>query len=141
MFKIGSVFIPVTNLKKATTWYEKNLGVKIIDYWEDGAGFYFPSSTTQLALVQVESRQSTEFTTKGANKSVYFNFIVHDIREAYQYLNNNGVKTTPLMDFDGMEGFDFFDLDGNTFSVVNEKEDSTFHSNNIKKLQMNDRHL
>lgn len=141
MFKIGSVFIPVTNLKKATTWYEKNLGVKIIDYWEDGAGFYFPSSTTQLALVQVESRQSTEFTTKGANKSVYFNFIVQDIREAYQYLNNNGVKTTPLMDFDGMEGFDFFDLDGNTFSVVNEKEDSTFHSNNIKKLQMNDRHL
>lgn len=42
MFKIGSIFVPVTDIEKATAWYEKHLGVKKIERWEDGAGFYLP---------------------------------------------------------------------------------------------------
>ena len=61
MFKIGSIFIPVTDIEKSTDSYEKNLGVKKIDSWEDGAGFYFPIGSTQLALVKVESQQPTVY--------------------------------------------------------------------------------
>ena len=73
MFTIGSIFIPVTDIQKSTVWYENNLGVKGIDQWEEGAGFYFPSGSTQLALVKVDTPQPTEFTVKGKKKNVYYN--------------------------------------------------------------------
>ena len=31
MFRVGSIFVPVTNLEKAKSWYEKNLEVAFID--------------------------------------------------------------------------------------------------------------
>ncbi|MCF2648463.1 VOC family protein [Niallia sp. Sow4_A1] len=135
MFRIGSIFIPVTDLEKASKWYEKMLGVKKIDSWEEGVGFYFPSGSTQLALIQVDIPQSSEFIVKNEEKNSYFNFIVDHIEEVYEYLNKNGVKTTEIKDFGGMKYFDFFDLDGNPFSVVDEPINSPFHSANIQKLQ------
>lgn len=138
MFKVGSIFIPVTDMKKSTDWYVKFLGVKIIDSWEDGAGFYLPAGTTQLALVKVESPQPTEFIIKGEQKNSYFNFIVDDIEAAHQQFRNNGIVTTEIDDFGGMKFFDFFDLDGNPFSVVNEVSNSPFHSDNIRKMQERD---
>src|SRR5699024_1613955 len=139
MFKIGSIFIPVTNIEKSIDWYKENIGVKNIDSWEDGAGFYLPTSSTQLALVKVESPQPTEFTTKGNQKNCYYNFVVDDIETAHQHLNNNGVATTEIEDdFGGMKFFDFFDLDGNPFSVVSEVENSPFHSEEVRKMQKKD---
>ena len=139
MFKVGSIFIPVTDIKKSTDWYVKFLGVKIIDSWEDGAGFYLPAGTTQLALVKVESPQPTEFIIKGEQKNSYFNFVVDDIEAAHQQFRNNGIVTTEIDDFGGMKFFDFFDLDGNPFSVVNEVSNSPFHSDNVRKMQERDK--
>lgn len=138
MFKIGSIFIPVTDIEKSTSWYEKYLGVKKIDSWEDGAGFYLPTGSTQLALVKVESPQPTEFIIKGNQKNSYYNFVVDDIEIALQHFKNNGVVTTEIEDFGGMKFFDFFDLDGNPFSAVNEVEGSPFHSDHVKKMQESD---
>ncbi|MEM5590735.1 VOC family protein [Niallia circulans] len=69
MFKVGSIFIPVTDMKKSTDWYVKFLGVKIIDSWEDGAGFYLPAGTTQLALVKVESPSLLNLLLKGSRRT------------------------------------------------------------------------
>lgn len=138
MFRVGSIFIPVTDLDNASDWYEKNLGVKKIDSWEDGVGFYFSESSTQLALVKVETTQPSEFVIKGKRKNVYYNFVVQNIEEAYQYLTQNGVSTTEIEDFGGMKGFDFFDLDGNPFSVVDEEPESPFHLEQIRKRQEKD---
>ena len=135
MFKIGSVFIPVTDLVKASKWYEEKLGVKQIEAWEEGAGFYFPSGSTQLALIQVDEPQPTEFIQKEEKRNVYFNFLADDIDQAYQSLKNNGVKVTEINNFGGMKYFDFFDLDGNLFSVVDEPLDSPFHTANVVQLQ------
>ncbi|WRP08703.1 VOC family protein [Rossellomorea aquimaris] len=135
MYKVGSVFIPVTDMEKSMKWYEKNLGVRKIDTWDGGAGFYFPDSDTQLGLVQVDSPQPTEFVIRGRKKNVYFNFLVDNIEVEHEKLTNAGVVTTPIEDFGGMKGFDFFDLDNNPFSVVNEQRDSPFHRKNIRELQ------
>ncbi|MCG7344875.1 VOC family protein [Sporosarcina sp. ACRSL] len=135
MFKIGGIFIPVTNIEKSAEWYEKNLGVKKIDSWKDGVGYYLPTGSAQLALVQVETPQPTEFTIKGNQKNSYYNFVVDDIEAAFTHFNNNGVVTTEIDDFGGMKFFDFFDLDGNPYSVVNEVENSPFHSDNVRKMQ------
>lgn len=107
-----------------------------MDRWEDGVGFYFPTGSTQLALVEVESPQPSEFVIKGKEKNGYFNFVVDNIDEAYQLLTDNGVTTTKIKDFGGMKSFDFFDLDGNPFSVVNEEQDSPFYSGQVKKRQI-----
>ncbi len=139
MVRIGSVFIPVTNLEKAIGWYEEHLGVKKIQEWGEGsgkgAGLYFPDSLTQLGLVQVESVQPTEFRVLGEHRNSYFNFLVEDIHAFYHKLKESEVETTKLEDFGGMTCFDFYDLDGNSFSVVSEIKDSPFHSDEIQKLQ------
>lgn len=138
MFKIGSIFIPVTDIQKSTVWYENNLGVKKIDSWEEGTGFYFPSGSTQLALVKVDTPQPTEFVVKGKQKNVYYNFVVQDIEAVHKQLKANGVVTTDIEDFGGMKGFDFYDPDGNPFSVVDEVETSPFHSDRVKEKQESD---
>ena len=138
MFKIGSIFIPVTNIEKSSDWYEKFLGVKIIDRWEEGAGFYLPTGSTQLALIKVDTPQPTEFTTKGSKKNSYYNFVVDDIEAVHQQFKDNGIVTSDIDQFGEMKFFDFYDLDGNPFSVVNEVESSPYHSDHIKKLQEQD---
>lgn len=135
MFKVGSVFIPVTDMEKSMKWYEKHLGVRMIDTWDGGAGFYFPNSDTQLGLVQVDSPQPTEFVISGKRKNVYFNFLVEDIEEVHKELKNAGIVTSEIEDFGGMKGFEFFDLDNNPFSVVDEVEDSPFHRDQVRKSQ------
>lgn len=137
MFNVGSVFIPVTDLNQSAKWYEKNLGIEQIESWDGGIGFFFPSGSSQLALVQVDVQQQTEFVIKGNMKNSYYNFLVQNIITTYQHLKNNGVNVTAIKEFAGMKCFDFFDLDGNSFSVVNETKDSPFYSENVKRLQDN----
>ncbi|MRX73428.1 VOC family protein [Bacillus lacus] len=139
MFKVGSIFIPVTDIEKSTEWYVKFLGAKVIDNWGDGIGFYLPSGSTQLALVKVESPQPTEFITKGDQKNGYFNFVVDDIEAAHQHFKSNAIVTSEIDDFGGMKFFDFFDLDGNPFSVVNEVDASPYHSDHVRKMQERDK--
>lgn len=138
MFKVGSIFIPVTDVEKSTEWYQKFLGVKKIDSWEDGVGLYFPTGSTQLALVKVEYHQPTEFNIKGNQKNSYYNFVVEDIETAHQHFKNYGIETSEINDFGGMKFFEFFDLDGNPFSVVNEVDGSPFHSDNVREMQERD---
>ncbi|MCR8847940.1 VOC family protein [Rossellomorea sp. SC111] len=135
MFKIGSVFVPVTNLEKSSSWYEELLGVKKIGSWDGGAGFYLPNGSTQFGLIEVETPQPTEFVIKGKQKNSYFNFVVQDVDAIHKELNDKGVVTTEIDDFGGMRFFDFFDPDRNPFSVVSEVEGSPFHSDHVKKLQ------
>ncbi|WP_026675596.1 VOC family protein [Alkalihalobacterium bogoriense] len=138
MFKIGSIFIPVTDVEKSTGWYETYLGVKKIESWDEGVGFYLPTGSTQLALVKVDNIQPTEFTTQENQKNSYYNFVTDHIEAAHQHFINNGITTTDITDFGGMKHFDFFDLDGNPFSVVSEVADSPFHSENVRKMQERD---
>lgn len=139
MFKVGSIFIPVTDIEKSTEWYVKFLGARVIDSWGDGTGLYLPTGSTQLALVKVESPQPSEFIINDDQKNGYYNFVVDDIDTAHQHFKNNGIVTTEIDDFGGMQSFDFFDLDGNPFSVVNEVNSSPYHSDNVRKMQENDR--
>ena len=139
MFKIGSIFIPVTDIEKSTDWYVKFLGVKLIDSWREGAGFYLPNGTAQLALIKVESPKPTEFIIQEDRKNTYFNFIVDDIETAHQKFVQNGIVTTEIDDIGGMKFFDFFDLDGNPFSVVKEVDGSPYHSDNVRKMQERDK--
>ncbi|KML02906.1 VOC family protein [Rossellomorea marisflavi] len=135
MFRVGSIFIPVTDLERSMAWCEEHLGVKKIDEWEDGVGYCLPDGLTQLALVKVESRQETEFTIKGDRKNAYFNFLTENIEAVHEGFRRHGVTVTAIEDFGGMKAFDFNDPDGNPFSIVDEVTGSPFHSEEVRKLQ------
>ena len=91
-----------------------------------------------IALIKVDTPQPTEFTTKGSKKNSYYNFVVDDIEAVHQQFKDNGIVTSEIDQFDEMKFFDFYDLDGNPFSVVNEVESSPYHSDHIRKLQEQD---
>ncbi|SFJ69279.1 Catechol 2,3-dioxygenase [Halobacillus dabanensis] len=135
MFQVGSVFVPVTDLEKARDWYKNHLGVKEIDTWEGGAGFFFPQGFVQFGLIEVTESQPTEFVIEKGNNNCYFNFVVEDIEAAHEKLNVGGVRTTAIESFGAMRCFDFFDPDNNTFSVVDEDPQSPYHKENVKKQQ------
>lgn len=139
IFQVGTVFIPVTNFELSKKWYEEKLGAKKIDEWkngfEQGAGYYFSNGETQLSLIKVEKPQPTEFTIKGKRKNGYFNFVVEDIENIFNRLKSKGVHTTEIENYGDMQGFDFFDLDGNPFSIVSMDPHSPYHPNQVKKRQ------
>ncbi|GEN52749.1 VOC family protein [Halobacillus faecis] len=135
MFQVGSVFVPVTNLEKSKKWYEEHLGVKEIDSWEGGAGFFFPQGSAQFGLIEVSRSQSTEFEINKSERNSFFNFVVDDIHVAFQQLKDAGVETTEIQDFSGMKHFDFFDPDQNVYSVVDEDLNSPFHKENVRTQQ------
>ncbi|WP_254434175.1 VOC family protein [Halobacillus sp. Marseille-Q1614] len=135
VFQVGSIFIPVTNLEKSKPWYEENLGLILVDDWSGGAGYVFPSGTTGIALIEVNSYQPSEFVVTEENKNVYFNLTVDDISRAHQSFKRNKAETTEIKDGDTMTSFDVYDPDGNAISIICEKPDSLFHKNHIKNLQ------
>ncbi|MBM7554216.1 VOC family protein [Thalassobacillus pellis] len=138
MFKVGSIFIPVSNLDESIKWYEHYLGAIFVDRWdfgERGAGFVFKKGDAQLGLVEVDRPQPTEFEVKKGKKNSYYNFLVTDIHKAHHSLYTKGVVVSEISDYSGMGCFEFLDPDGNPFSVVNEVEGSSFHEENLEKLR------
>ncbi|WP_042470240.1 VOC family protein [Bacillus ndiopicus] len=135
MFKVGGIFIPVTNLERSKKWYELNLGVTKVEEWQEngedhGVGYVFQGDTVGLALIKVEKPQPTEFIINKKSKNVYYNFVVDQIEPVLDMLKQNGVETTDIHDYGLMKGFDFFDPDGNSFSVVSEDVNSPYYRGN-----------
>ena len=136
--RAGSLFIPVRDLENSATWYEQHLGVKRIDGWEEGMGFYFPYGPTQLALIQTDAPPLTEFQVKEGRKNVYYNFLVSDIERLHSTFKQQGVTVGEIDNFGGMLCFDAMDPDGNVLSFVDEPETSPYHSARIKARQLQD---
>lgn len=137
MFKVGSIFIPVTNLERSAKWYEAHFHVKPIGQWDGGAGFYFPDSAVQLGLIKVESPQRSSFPNQFGDQNTYFNFIADDINRVHNQLTESGLNVNAIKDFGGMKYFDCEDPDGNTLSIIEEVKGSPFHSDHIEELQKN----
>ncbi|MBM7579427.1 VOC family protein [Jeotgalibacillus terrae] len=135
MFKVGSVFIPVTDLEYAAKWYQKHFHVRLIEHFEGGAGFYFPDSAVQLGLIKTDSPQDPHFRDHHGQKNSSFNFVADDIAAVHADFTNEGIKVSPLSDFGGMKFFECTDPDGNILSIVEEVPGSPYHSDEIKKLQ------
>ncbi|WP_404407104.1 VOC family protein [Jeotgalibacillus malaysiensis] len=134
MFKVGSVFIPVTNLERSAKWYETHFHVKPIEQWEGGAGYYFPDSAVQLGLIEVRSSQPSSFTDRQGGQNTYFNLIANDISSVHTQLTENGLHVSEIRDFGGMNYFDCEDPDGNILSIIEEVPGSPFHSDQVDKL-------
>ncbi|HEU5138690.1 MAG TPA: VOC family protein [Bacillales bacterium] len=127
--RVGGIFIPVTDLERSIEWYMECLNLKLVDRWPEGAGagFTFENGEAGLGLVKVETKQPTEFRVSSRYQNCYYNFEPENVQEMHQFLKGRGVKVTEIEDHGPMEGFDFFDPDGNPFSAVRDKPQSPYY--------------
>lgn len=73
MFRIGSIFIPVSDIEQSLNWYTTYFHAQEIGRWKGGIGMCLPDGSTQLGLIQTTSTQSTTFKDASGQAHVYFN--------------------------------------------------------------------
>lgn len=123
LLKIGAVFVPVLDVEKAIVWYREKLELEHVGTWSGntGADFYFSDEKQYLSLVKVEEKQETEFAINAKHNNAYYNFTTTNIEAYHQQLHEKGLHVTEIKDHGAIISFEFYDLDGNLFSVVVDK--------------------
>lgn len=108
------IYIPVSDLEKSASWYEKNLGFKVV--YKDA--LYYDIRTengVKIMLIPNENNIISQMKYPTGEQPAY-GFIVDDFDEIKRALQTNGVKTGEVFDYFG-HSFSFFDLDGNKIEI------------------------
>lgn len=113
--RIDTVFVPVTNLEKSESWYQKLLPLVVTFRSSDGhyIGFRFKehhSFQTGLTLFKTDKVEQSKHMT--------FNFFTADVDGFHRFLKDNHVKVSEIHEAEGMRFFEFYDLDGNEMDAV-----------------------
>ena len=111
--RIDTVFLRVTDLKRALEWYHKVFSLEM--GWADIDNGYasLKLGETPLTLVATPTDQFVPQTSHAP-----FNFFVPDAEAAHAHLTSLGIECTPIVT-DSVKWFDFYDADGNLLSVCN----------------------
>ncbi|WP_153729066.1 VOC family protein [Salinibacillus xinjiangensis] len=114
------VFIPVSNLKQSTKWYENMLGFKLVYSDVPSANtLALADGTITFCLVKTDEKiEQPRFPTNQYGVDHYFNFHTKKVDEIYQQLLDKGANVGDIHEVDGMRGFELYDPDGNRFSVI-----------------------
>lgn len=108
------IYIPVNNLEKAASWYEKNLGFKI----RHKDTLYYDLRTAnevKIMLLTNENHINSQMNYSSGQQPAY-GFCVSDFDTIKQILANNNVKIGETFDYFG-RSFSFFELDGNKIEI------------------------
>lgn len=117
--ELGTVFIRVSDLDRAVTFYSEvmNFQLRNIEQWDDGRGanYIFPNQTILLTLIE----QTEDFQPL---KQPSFNLFCQDIKEQYEQLKQNGIQVSELQiwssEWNDHIDFDIFDPDGNAINLI-----------------------
>ncbi len=121
-----NVRIGVSDIHNAVAWYEKNLGVKVVEQNDNYAHLQVEDAYDWMQLSQVYYdniwlEQIEGITFENANPSVrnYFDVRPDVFHETYNQLKENGLNPSEVAGnpHNGWAGFQFFDLDGNRINV------------------------
>ncbi|MBB6695859.1 VOC family protein [Cohnella xylanilytica] len=108
--RVQSIVVPVTDLKRATEWYARLLGQAIKPERQDGGPIYWFDLEGGAGLLLDDNRQHL-----GWEKFPTFMLNARDIREAYRFATDRGVRTLTEIEFD--HHFFAADPEGNSFIV------------------------
>lgn len=112
--RIDTVFLEVSNLEKAISWYSDHLGLHPRWHNADGGYAALGVSETPLTLIQSENVKPAEYTP--------FNFYTSDVEGTHRKLKEKGVMVYDIEDYGDVKAFDFKDPDGNKLGVCHFKE-------------------
>lgn len=106
--QIGTIFIPVSNLKQARDWYCDILGLAADGEILFEHLYIIPMEGTDIVL------DSKIFSKEKVFQVPAFHFNTKDIHEAYQYMKSKNVNLTTSIQ---NNWFNFKDPDGNLLMV------------------------
>lgn len=125
--RIATIEIPVSVLKKSIDWYHKMLGTTVVHQTSNTAMLQLQGGNRvgvpTIYLVQTKDKQRLSFLNTNTNivHSV-IDFFVSDLERFHTFLKDQGVEVTEINFISGMEGmggFGFKDLDGNSLAACN----------------------
>ncbi len=108
--RIGSVIVPVQNLKRATEWFSRILGQPIKPERQDGGPIYWFDMENGTGILLDDNRNNRD-------QDVHPTFMLgaRDIHRAYQFLRDSGVEMLTDIRFDHY--FNIKDPDGNAVMI------------------------
>jgi catechol 2,3-dioxygenase-like lactoylglutathione lyase family enzyme len=122
LLRVGTTYIPVTNVDLSSDWYVNKLGAELSYKDQDKAILNFANQS--IFLVKSNENQSSNFFDRYGNEHFSLTFEVNGLNalEAiHQDFKQNEIKVGEIEDR-GHSGrnFVFYDLDGNKFDVWSE---------------------
>ncbi|MCG3087484.1 VOC family protein [Sporosarcina cyprini] len=122
LLRVGTTYIPVTNVKESAQWYVGNLGAKL--NYEDEDKAILDLANQSFFLVKSQENESANFMDSKGSKRFSLTFEIDGesaLRELQKDLQNRGVIVGDIEDR-GHAGnnFVFADPDGNLFDVWSE---------------------
>ncbi|MER2038982.1 MAG: VOC family protein [Solibacillus sp.] len=122
LLRVGTTYIPVTNVKLSSEWYVHHLEAELNYMDEDKAILNLANQS--IFLVQAAENQSANFTDRYGVERFSLTFEVNGI-EALETLHSNFIaKGMQVGEIENRghagKNFVFFDIDGNSFDVWSE---------------------
>ncbi|MFC5702588.1 VOC family protein [Cohnella faecalis] len=119
--RVLSNYLPVSNLERATKWYEEVFGLTVRKREPDGAILILGDGQWLFLLEAAEKRTANFFTRQwdGERYEMFsLTFEVENIAGLHKRLRESGAEVEPLADHGdcGLQ-FKFKDPDGNKFNV------------------------
>ncbi|AST90851.1 MULTISPECIES: VOC family protein [Sutcliffiella] len=111
--KVGAIFIPVRDVKKAKTWYCKMLGIPETDKEELGHLFVLPLEGVDVILDEMPMWSNKE--TLSVYKAPAFMFKTENINTSYEYMKKMGADL--VTEVQNSQWFVCKDLDGNHIMI------------------------
>jgi catechol-2,3-dioxygenase len=122
LIRIGTIYIPVTNVELSSEWYIKKLGADLSYKDQDKAILNFVNQS--IFLVRSDENQSSNFIDLYGNEHFSLTFEVNGLmalEEIHRDFMEKEIRVGAIEDR-GHSGrnFVFYDLDGNKFDVWSE---------------------
>lgn len=115
-----AIFLPVSDIKKATEWYHALFGIQY-----DLASDLDPQYPLQYGFHRISDNRNhprwfnlVETPNRYPTSHIPFNMQTGDIEKAHRYLKEKGVTVTGITDSGAFRWFNFSDPDGNELGFV-----------------------
>jgi catechol 2,3-dioxygenase-like lactoylglutathione lyase family enzyme len=122
LIRIGTIYIPVTNVELSSDWYINKLGAELSYKDQDKAILNFVNQS--IFLVKSDENQSSNFIDLYGNEHFSLTFEVNGLTALEEIHRDFKVKEIRVDEIEdrGHSGrnFVFYDLDGNKFDVWSE---------------------
>ncbi|MFJ5771625.1 VOC family protein [Psychrobacillus sp. NPDC093180] len=122
LLRVGTIYIPVTNVKSASEWYVNKLGAELSYQDEDKAILNFANQS--FFLVKSNDNQSSNFVDMNGEERFSMTFEVNGLL-ALENIHKDFIdKQIQVGEIENRghagRNFVFYDLDGNKFDVWSE---------------------
>ncbi len=122
LLRIGSTYLPVSNVKRATDWYVSHLNAELSYQDQDKA--ILNMANQSFFLVEAQEKESANFYDREGKERFSLTFEVDGIQELEMLRDEFLAKKMKVGELENRghtgRNFVFYDLDGNMFDVWSE---------------------